>query len=331
MTVSWITFSLSSIVIILAGSKLASFGEGLSKASGLGQGWIGLLFLATITSIPEVTTTVTGGVINVPNIAVGNALGSNLFNLAIIGVVDILLFTKGPFLSKVRSYHAVTGGIVVLLSVLVILGIAIKPTPIYRISPISLVIALVYILGLVVVYRIEKGRGEVDGNKEGTMSLARAVSGFVFCAIVIIIAGVFLIHASKTISLEFGFSGPFMGAILVAVVTSLPELATSIGAFRIGAYDMIMGNLLGSNMFNILTIFLADIAFRRGAILSHLGEGGKNQLLVAMVGILFAVITIVAISCRSRRRIFGIGASGILILATYLASVYLISSREVIF
>ncbi len=310
MTVSWITFSLSSIMIILAGSKLASFGEGLSKASGLGQGWIGLLFLATITSIPELTTTVTGGVINVPNIAVGNALGSNLFNLAIIGVVDILLFTKGPFLSKVRSYHAVSGGIGVLLSVLVILGIAIKPTPIYR---------------------IEKGQGEVGENRERAMSLARAVSGFVFCAIVIIIAGVFLIHASKAISLEFGFSGPFMGAILVAVVTSLPELATSIGAFRIGAYDMIMGNLLGSNMFNILTIFLADIAFRRGAILSHLGGGGKDQLLIAMAGILLAVITIVAISCRSRRRIVGIGASGILILATYLASVYLISSREVIF
>ncbi len=333
MTISWITFSLSSIAIILAGTKLASFGEGLSKASGLGQGWIGLLFLATITSMPEVTTTVTGGVINVPNIAVGNALGSNLFNLAIIGVVDILLFTKGPFLSKVRSYHVVSGGIVVLLSVLVILGIAIKPTPIYRIGPISFIIALVYVLGIVVLYRIEKGQGEVDGNenRESTMSLARAVSGFVFCAIVIIIAGVFLIHASKTISLEFGFSGPFMGAILVAVVTSLPELATSIGAFRIGAYNMIMGNLLGSNMFNILTIFLADIAFRRGAILSHLGEGGKDQLLIAMVGILLAVITIVAISCRSRRRIVGIGASGILILATYLVSVYLISSREVIF
>lgn len=331
MTASWITFSLCSIVIILAGSKLASFGEGLSKASGLGQGWIGLLFLGTITSIPEVTTTVTGGVINVPNIAVGNALGSNLFNLAIIGVVDILLFTKGPFLSKVRSYHVVSGGIVVLLSVLVILGIAIKPIPIYQISPISFIIALVYVLGIVVLFRIEKGQGKVDENRERTMSLARAVSGFVFCAIVIIIAGVFLIHASKTISLEFGFSGPFMGAILVAVVTSLPELATSIGAFRIGAYDMIMGNLLGSNMFNILTIFLADIAFRRGAILSHLGGGVKDQLLVAMVGILLAVITIVAISCRSRRRIVGIGASGILILATYLASVFLISSREVIF
>lgn len=331
MIVSWITFSLSSIAIILAGSKLASFGEGLSRASGLGQGWIGLLFLATITSIPELTTTVTGGMINVPNIAVGNALGSNLFNLAIIGVVDILLLTKGPFLSKVRSYHVVSGGIVILLSALVILGIAIKPTPICQMSPISLIIPLVYVLGIVVLYRVEKGQGAVDKNKEKGMSLARAVSGFVFCGVVIIIAGVFLIHASKTISLESGFSGPFMGVILVAVVTSLPELATSIGALRIGAYDMIMGNVLGSNMFNILTIFLADVAFRRGAILSHLGAGGKDQLVAAMAGILLAAITIVGISCRSRRRILGIGASGILILAMYLASVFLISSRELHF
>jgi len=331
MTVSWITFCISSIAIILAGIKLASFGEGLSKASGLGQGWIGLLFLATITSIPEVTTTVTGGMINVPNIAVGNALGSNLFNLAIIGIVDILLFTKGPFLSKVRPYHMVSGGIVILLSGLVMLGIAIKPAPIGQISPISLVIAFVYALGIAVLYHVEKRQVVVDENKEKVMSLAQAVSGFVFCAVVIIIAGVFLIHASKTISLQSKFSGPFMGAVLVAVVTSLPELATSIGALRIGAYDMIMGNLLGSNMFNILTIFLADVAFRRGAILSQLGAGGNDQLVIAIAGIVLAAITIVAIGCRSRRRVFGIGLSGVLILATYLASVFLISSREIYF
>ncbi|MEA1871440.1 MAG: sodium:calcium antiporter, partial [Candidatus Bipolaricaulota bacterium] len=84
MTMHWITFLLTSTAIVLAGIKLASFGEALGKRAGIGQGWIGLLFLATITSIPELTTTVTGATIGVPNIALGNALGSNLFNIAII-------------------------------------------------------------------------------------------------------------------------------------------------------------------------------------------------------------------------------------------------------
>jgi cation:H+ antiporter len=330
MTVHWITFLLTSTAIVLAGIKLASFGEAIGERSGIGQGWIGLLFLATITSIPELTTTVTGATLGIPNIALGNALGSNLFNIAIIVVMDIFLLGRGPFLRLVKPYHAVSGGVAILLTVLVILGITIAPNAaILGVNPVSFIILFTYIAGVFLLYRMEKrDGGEAKGTKQ-TMGLRRAIVGFCFSGGVIIVSGIFLIHASKAIVEETTLSASFMGAILVAIVTSLPELATSIGALKIKAYDMIVGNLFGSNMFNILTIFFADVAFRRGAIFAGLEDGQTDQLILASLGIGITVIATTAIVYRSKRRVLGMGGDAALILIAYLVSAYLIIYRGI--
>ncbi len=330
MIVHWITFLLAAMVIVGAGVKLASFGEALGRRTGIGQGWIGLIFLAVITSIPELTTTVTGAAIDAPNIAMGNALGSNLFNIAIIAVIDILLLGRGPFLSKVKLYHTTSGGFAILLTVLALVGIVVPHEfSLGGISPVSYLILISYVFGVFILYRIERQAGGADTPDEETMSLAHALTGFFICAALIITAGIFLIYSSKAISDETGLSASLVGAILVAIVTSLPELATSIGALKIGAYDMIIGNLFGSNMFNILTIFFADLALRKGSIYAALGAGREDQLLVGILGIGLTAIAVVGIGARSTRRVFGMGVDAGLLLAGYIASTYLIISQGI--
>ncbi|MCK5246072.1 sodium:calcium antiporter, partial [Candidatus Bipolaricaulota bacterium] len=138
MIVDWLIFLLSATAIILAGIRLAPYGEAIGARTGIGQGWIGLLFLATLTSIPELTTTVTGSMIDAPNIALGNAFGSNLFNVVIIAVLDVLLLGRGPFLLKVRSYHVLSGSVAVLLTLVAALGLVIgSPMTWLGISPFS--------------------------------------------------------------------------------------------------------------------------------------------------------------------------------------------------
>jgi len=317
---AWLVFLLSALGIIIAGIRLAPYGEALGRRLHIGDGWVGLIFLATLTSIPELTTTVTGAGIGVPNIALGNAFGSNLFNVLIVVVMDVLLLGRGPFLAKVRPYHTISGGMAILLTLLAAVGIVLKPeATILGISPISLLILAGYVVGVYLLYRAE----QEDALK--------AAIGFLVCGAVIIAAGIFLVRASKEISLSSGLSASFMGAILVAIVTSLPELSTSIGALRIGAYDMIVGNLFGSNMFNILTIFFADAAYRRGSIYSGLGKGGTDQLVVAIFGMLITVIAVIGISLRSRRRVFGIGVDSAALLLSYLAATGIIVARGIQF
>ena len=331
MITHWTIFLLASLAIIIAGTKLAAYGEIIGYHTGIGQGWIGLIFLATITSIPELTTTITGATIGAPNISFGNALGSNLFNIAIIAVVDILLLGRGPFLRKVHTYHVASGGMAIILTVLVLIGI-ILPQPSWplTVSPISILIIGGYLFGIFLLYRVEKQTGQDEKKLHaGSISLRHAVIGFTVCAAVIITAGVFLIYASKAISIETGMSASLIGAILVAIVTSLPELSTSIGALRIGAYDMIVGNLFGSNMFNILTIAFADIAFTKGSIFAALGAEKADQLLVGTLGIGITAAAVVGISARSTRRVLGMGVDAALLLACYLASTYLIIAQGI--
>lgn len=328
---AWIVFTLSAAGIVLAGIRLAPYGEALGRHLRIGQGWVGLIFLATLTSIPELTTTVTGASIGAPNIAIGNAFGSNLFNVAIIGVMDVLLLRKRPgsFLAQVRPYHTISAGMAILLTSVAMLGILWSPSgTLLGISPISFLILIGYCVGVFMLFQAER---EEDGDEEAkpSRSLRHAAIGFLVCGAIIVVSGIFLVQASKEISLSTGLSASFMGAILVAIVTSLPELATSIGALKIGAHDMIVGNLFGSNMFNILTIFFADIAFREGSILGGLGAGEADQLLVAGCGIILTGIALVSIGVRSKRRFFGVGVDSIVLLGVYLAVTAVIIGRGI--
>jgi len=332
MLVQWSIFISCSLAVVVAGIRLARYGDAIGKASGIGQGWIGLLLLATITSIPELTTTITGAAIDVPNIAVGNALGSNLFNLAIVVVIDIMLLGNGPFLRKLKPYHIISGGSVVLLSILVIFGIALFPdAQFFGISPISAMILLLYLFFAFVLFRVERKEESSEEQGGDTLALRQAVIGFAGAAAVIVAAGIFLTHASKDIASNSALSGSLVGALFVAVVTSLPELATSIGALRIKKYDMIMGNLFGSNMFNILTIFFADLAFHRGSIFAGLAGQATDQLLIGLFGVVMAVIAMIGIAYRSGRRLLVMGIDSFFLLMTYVIGVFFIASYGIDF
>lgn len=333
MLTEWIVFASCSAAIVLAGIRLAAYGDTIGRRTGIGQGWIGLLLLATVTSIPELTTTMTGAWLGTPNIAVGNAFGSNLFNIVIIAVLDIVLLRRDTVLSRVRPHHVASGGLAILLTAIAMLGILLEwPGSWGSISPFSLLILVTYIIGVYVLYHVERNADREESREDDAdkpMSLRTAIIGFAVCAGTIIAAGIFLISSAKALSETTGISASVMGSVLVAIVTSLPELATSFGALRIGAFDMILGNLFGSNMFNILTIFFADLAFRRGSIFAGLGEGATDQLIVALLGLLLTGIAVVAIAVRPKRRVFGIGVESLVLLATYAMGLALILLRGI--
>ncbi|HBR10133.1 TPA: sodium:proton exchanger [Candidatus Acetothermia bacterium] len=346
----WLIFSLTACIVIIAGYKLAAFGDIIAKQSNIGGTWIGLMFLAVITSLPELVTTMTGGAIDAPQIAIGNALGSNLFNIAIIGVADFLLLGRGPLLLKVSNNHSASGALAILLTAVAMVGMTIGPSgEIFRVGTITLMIISLYTGGMWFLYRLEKKQAVMDIGEELSfpvvpqassaeegpeerqdkpveMSFRRAVLWFALCGALIFGAGVSLIFASNEIAIHTGLSASFVGAIMVAVATSLPELVVAVGAIKLGAYDMIIGNMFGSNMFNIATIFFADMAFRRGAILPAVEQAAPDLLVIGALGIALTTIAVAAIIYRSQRRILGVGVSSILILIVYLISIYIIAT-----
>ena len=155
-------------------------------------------------------------------------------------------------------------------------------------------------------------------------SLARAFAVYAVSAAVVVGAAVWLAYAADGVATEMGWAASFMGTQFLALSTSLPELAASFAALRLGAPDMAITNLLGSNIFNMgVVLFVDDLAFADGAIWARIDE---IHLLTAVVGVIMTAVAVTAILTpndeRRRRSPYSVEAAALVVL--YIAASLLV-------
>ena len=262
-------------LIFWAGSLLSKYGDIIAEKTGLGRAWIGAILIAGVTSLPELASGVSAVAwLNEPNLAAGAVLGSCLFNLALIAMID-LAYQPGRVLAQAHEVHILSSGLGVLMLGIVAMGILLGPAltgiGVLGISVLSLVILVLYVVGGKMIAGLEKERmSEVlekeaeQGNYED-ISANRAYIVFILNAIAVIALGIWLASIGDRLSETTGLSRSFVGNLFLALTTSLPEIAASLAAIRLGAIDLAIGNVLGSNLFNILLFFVYDLA-----------DGGNN-------------------------------------------------------
>ena len=325
----WIQFSISATVIILAGFKLSKYGDIIAEKTGIGRAWIGMIFLAGATALPEFFTTCSSVYIEkAPNLAAGNVLGSIIFNLFIIAILDIVQ-GHGPILRRVNLGLILLGAISVILSVVAVLGMLLKNTvSVFSIGPASFLIVGIYLVGMRLSFRYQSRNSdepqdrEVDENKKyENISIAKTIFGYLFCAAAIFGGSIWVAHTAKLIAIETGLGETFVGSLFLAIVTSLPELMATIGAVRMGLFDMAIGNIFGSNMLNIVLIPISDVLYRTGSIYAYLSS---THILTAVAGILLTMIVIIGIIYRSKKSFLKLGWDAIAIIVVYITSTYMI-------
>lgn len=324
-------FLVMAIFIIITGTYLSRFGDIIADKSGLGQAFIGGILIAMATSLPELVTSISSALVGAPDIAVGNAFGSNTFNLVILAFAD-LLQGKGPLFLRVNYSHILSGLVGILLSSLVVFSLILSNFmnlnfSIFGIGIDSIILLLTYLISVRMIYRYDKNnpldakdeKKEKDSNQNYTLN--KALLGFVFCAVVIVFSGYRLTLAADQISVVTGINQSFIGSILVAAATSLPELVATISAIKIGAYNMAVGNVFGSNIFNMTVIFFADLFYREGVLLE---DAQMVHILTAIVGIVMAVIILIGLFYRSRQSFMWMGWDSITAALVYFIGVYLL-------
>lgn len=330
MTQLWLEFIVMALFIIISGTYLSRFGDIIADKSGLGQAFIGGILIAMATSLPELVTSVSSAVVGAPDIAVGNAFGSNTFNLVILAFAD-LLQGKGPLLLRVNYSHILSGLVGILLSALVVFSLILSHfmnfnLSIFGIGVDSIILLFTYIVSVRMIYRYDKKNPldpeeekEEDPNPDYTLN--KALLGFAVCAVVIVFSGYRLTLTADQISAVTGIDQSFIGSIMVAAATSLPELVATISAVKINAYNMAVGNVFGSNIFNMTVIFFADLFYRQGVLL----EAAKIvHILTATIGILMATIILIGLFYRSRRSFMWMGWDAIAAAVVYFVGVYLL-------
>ncbi|WP_088103511.1 sodium:calcium antiporter [Halalkalibacter urbisdiaboli] len=292
----FILFILAAIVTVFAAIKLSTYADTIGEKTSLGGMIVGTIFLAGATSLPEVTTTVSAIVLDTPDIAIGNVFGSNMFNLLIIACFD-LYFRKNQIFQSAEKTHFYTASHGLLLIIVALLALTIRVD--YSILGIGIDIWLllgIYAFGMWVISTVSKKQSEnqSDSNSNenvpdvSAIPLKRAIIGFIIAAIFIMGAGTLLTVTGDEIAVVTGLGASFVGSFLIALTTSLPEAISVLVALRLGNNNLALGSILGSNLFNILILGLADILYRQGPIL--LAVSTVHQITASAVGILSVVV-----------------------------------------
>ncbi len=223
---------------------------------------IGLTVVAFGTSLPELSVSVTASLEGANGLAVGNVLGSNLFNLLVVlGVTAIIIPIQANegVLKKDFPFSIIVAGVLFLLVSGLQIGEIIAGTGMYTLTRLGGVILLVLFVWFIVtnVRGAMKARGdfqEVEGDDIEVMSPFKSGFFIVVGIVGIWLGGDLVVNSASAIGAAWGMSESLIGLTIVALGTSLPELVTSMIAAKKGENDLALGNVIGSNIFNILLI-----------------------------------------------------------------------------
>lgn len=263
----WLKFLLCVVIILFAGTKLARYGDVIAEKTGLGRIWIGLVLMASITTMPELVTGVSSAaLVGLPDLALGTLLGSCLFNLTIIAVLDILC-RPTPILSQVSLRHIASAGMGILLIATaagsIFAGERFSGVTVGWVGISSIVLMIVYLIGTWQMFRFERKHQLVSPEtallRYEEASIKTVYLKFALAAIAVIGAGIWLSLVGDEIAATTGWGASFVGSLFLAITTSMPELAVAVAAFRLGAVDMAVADILGANMLDMAVIFWVDL------------------------------------------------------------------------
>jgi cation:H+ antiporter len=329
--VIWLEFVVSAALIVMAAMKLAECADAIAVRTKLGGMFVGTLLLAGATSLPELFTTLNSINQGVPTLAAGSIFGSSMFNMLILAVLD-LASPRIRILQRVAVNHALTASVAVLLTgTAVLFVLADIGVQIGWVGLDSMMLVGMYWLGMALVYGRNRLRGEAaevpPTDVEGVLGLAPAMLCFSGATVVLVMVTPWLVHSSVGIAEITGLSTGFIGAALVALVTSLPEVVTAVAAVRIGAHDLAVGNLFGSNIFNIFALGSTDLFYFQGRFL---GSVDPTMALAGLAGLLLTSLGLVATLAQVERRLLFVEVDALLIFLGYLGAMILLYSRGVV-
>lgn len=332
-------FLLGALAVILAGVRLARDSDVIAARSALGRLWVGSVFLAAATSLPEMTTDIAAVRLGAPNLAIGDLFGSSMANMLVLALVA-LVAPRSELFRKAALDHTLYAALAIVMSCLAAIAILMRsPVSIVGIGPGSFLLLGAYLAGSRAIFRhtslaakagtaIEMSaveKGEDDAGRLPTQR--RAWVGFALASLVILVAAPRFAHAAAGLADYTGLGTTFFGTWIVGFATSLPELVTSLAAVRLRAYDLAVGNLFGSNALNMVLVAPLDIAHGSGPVLAVVSTA---HVVSALVGVVLMALGVAALVSRAKGRFSLTEPSSAIMVITYLVGVgllYLLTGR----
>jgi cation:H+ antiporter len=314
-----LAFVASGMIVVVAGTALARYADAIAELTKVGRLWIGSVLLAGATSLPELMTDIAAVRLGAVDLAVGDLFGSSLANMLILALID-LMSPRRQVLHSVALDHVLAASLAISLNALAAVLVIIRPTASFLgVGPGSIVLFLAYVAGARAVYRHATREGApvanapLENRGQPALSLRRAVLGFVIASLSILAAAPAFAWSAKGIAEISGLGNTFVGTWLLGLATSLPEAVACLAAVRMGAFDLAVGNLFGSNAFNMAIFLALDIAHPT----SLFAALDPAHALSGLAAVVLMSLGIAAIVYRAKRRFAMLEPGSMLILAAY--------------
>lgn len=327
------TFVAAAAVVWVAGTLIARYADAISKRTGIGHAALGILLLGGITSLPEGAVTVSAASVGNAALAVNNLLGGIAMQVAILAVADFAIGRSALTAVVPNPIVLLQGALNVLLLSVVISGIVVGDTAVLGIGLWLWLLLALYLAG---VWLLARSEGEIpwrplSGAKaqekppaeasEQTPQLASTIGKTLVAGIAIVIAGYILSKTGEAIADQTGLGSSFVGAVLVAISTSLPEVSTVLSAARLGNYTMAISDILGTNLFDVGLLFVVDGVDAGEPILNRVG---RFSAFAAVIGIVTTTIFTVGLVERRDRTVLRMGLDSASVLVAYLTGLIIL-------
>ena len=327
-------FVVAASFIWFAGTRLALFGDELSSRFNLSREFIGLIFLALVTELPEIVTTITAARAGNAALVLGNMFGGITMQTAILAVVDFFVVRHALTSWPRKPNHALVATLlIVLLAGFLAVTFVGDVVVVFNIGLAAVCLSGLYPLVIAMLRRFDEKQSwapiDLPEDSDRKVAVMRSADDLnristrlllgrtAFASLVILLAGVTLALTADALAEITALGASFVGIFLLAAATSLPEISTTFAAARIGAYTMALSNIFGSNLIMLALILPADMAYSEGPILSQADASAQFSL---ATGIVVTAIYVAGILIRRTPSLFGAGIDSWLVMSIYLAS-----------
>ena len=328
----WIQVIICIALVIAVSSKLSQSADMVAEKSGLGRNWVGAILLAGSTSLPELATGVSAvNFLDAPDLAAGGIFGSCLFNLMILAILDIIT-GGGPLFQQAQVSHGLAAGLGSLMLGVAAIGIFLAERSLDPVlgwvSVPSIVLIVVYLVSARLIAKFERRRRsevleqESEAYEYEHVKPRQAYLLFAACSIAIVVLGVWLAWLGDEVVETTGLQESFIGSLLLAITTSLPEVAAGIAAVRLDAVDLAISNVFGSNIFNMAILGIYDIVYIKGDLFEKMSQVHIFSAVIAMMMTSLAIVGLIYRATRPSRLYLTYDVLGLIVL--YLGGMYIV-------
>lgn len=323
-------FAAAALVILFSGLRMTDLADRIADRTGMGEALVGGVLLGAATSLSGTIVSFTAALDGRVSLAFSNGVGGIAAQTAFLAIADLLHRRANLEHAAAEITNVLQGVLLMLMLALPVLAHSAPDVSFWGLHPVSVVLVLIYLAGLKAVRAaregpmwepVRTGETEEDVPDEPETDAGASTTIFASFGLLMLVMGVsgwLIAQAAGEVIDRYGISASLVGALMTAVVTSLPELVTTLAAVRRGALQLAVGGIIGGNTFDVLFLTLSDLGYRGGS-LYH--AAGPSDYFWLSIGLIMTAVLTLGMLIRQKEGPAGIGVESVAILLIYAGAI----------